>query len=179
MKLQHWKSLLFLFFLVILGISLSHKTGIVNAQWEQDTLGPDTARVVNVVDCFEEMVIDVTYRVTSGPSIDAYLCEGFITLLFGPPSDHILFDDDSSEGHWRYTVLTEGNYAVVFINDRNEDVVIQYLIETQFNPFGNFPFGALLLIAVPIGIIVIVIVIIVVVVILRRTRRQEFQDEGA
>lgn len=172
-KSRYQKGLLF-FFILIFTTTLLSNFQLAHAHRDQDTIEPDHAIVLNIVDVPQDWIIDVSYQVISGPSIDAYLCEGVILLLFGPPSNQILFDNDFTGNQWSYPVPSTDDYAVVFINDKNEAVVLQYTVNTRIgNIFGNIPIGFLLLLGGVVGAVIIIVVVVVIVVVVRRSKDKE------
>lgn len=161
--------------ILLVGVGLLGTPNIANADWEQQVLEPDHALCIIIGDCVKDWILEINFYLSSGPSIDIYLCEGAITLLLGPPSEYISRRDNAVSEKWTYEIPDDGTYSVVFLNDQSETVTLHYNIE--LNPFGSFPFW-LILPAAAVGIVMLVVGIVIFYIIRRREAR-ELPDEGA
>lgn len=161
--------------ILLVGVGLLATPNIANADWEQEVLEPNHALCIIIGDCVKDWILEISFYLSSGPSIDIYLCEGAITLLLGPPSEYISFRNNAVSEQWTYEIPDDGTYSVVFLNDQSVSVTLHY--EIDLNPFGSFPFW-LLLPAAGAGIGILVVGFIVYFIIKRRESK-ELPDEGA
>lgn len=131
------------------------------SETDTETLGPESAAVINIVDCNTDDIISVEYEVISGHSLDVYLREGVTLMLFGAPSTYIRKDNDAFEGEWSHTVTSDdSDYSVVFLNeDPVASSTVRYTIQ-RGSLLGDI-FDYLYIILIVLGLVAVVVSLIV------------------
>ncbi|TKJ24559.1 MAG: hypothetical protein CEE42_10475 [Promethearchaeota archaeon Loki_b31] len=144
-----------LILLTIIIVSNANTAYAIFSESDTETLGPNTASIINIVGCNANDIINVEYEIISGTSLDVYLREGVTLMLMGAPSSYIKKDNDSNQGKWSYTVTTDdSDYSVIFLNDGTESSTVRYTI-TRGSALGNI-LDYLYIILIVVAVVVVV-----------------------